>query len=145
LPVSITELREKGRLLEAELARIAAVSDSLDTRAGVAIGFAGVLAGLLVQAKSPGAMLRAAAIVALAAAVVGVGAAWPYRLEAPDPQAVARAYDSLAEYDATAIVTQATLRAITFNTGITELKRLLLTLTVVGLVAAIVLAAIGVW
>lgn len=41
MAVFIIELREKARPLEAEFVRVTAVSDSLDTGAGVAIGFPG--------------------------------------------------------------------------------------------------------
>jgi len=52
MPVSLVELREQARLLEADLTRQTASSDSVDTRAGVAVGFAGVLVGLLLQVRS---------------------------------------------------------------------------------------------
>jgi hypothetical protein len=144
MAISVTELREKARLLEGEFGRVTAISDSLDTRAGVAIGFAGVLAGLLVQVRSPGTTLRAAAFIALIYAVAGVATAAPRRLAAPDPLIIADLYNKLPEQDATEIASRATLRAIDPNTGIAQRKRLLLIVTVVGLVAAVFLAAIGV-
>jgi hypothetical protein len=144
MPVSVTELREQARLLEAELSHQAALSDSLDTRAGVAIGFAGVLAGLLVQVKNPDATLRAAVIVALVSAFIGLLAAFPRRFQTPDPSIVTGWYETLPETDATAFLAGTRLRAIQANTFITESKRLLLAAAVVVLVAAVVMAAVGV-
>jgi hypothetical protein len=144
MPVSITELREQARLLEVELTRQAVLSDSIDTRAGVAIGFAGLLTGLLVQARHPDAALHRAVGVALASAFMGVLAAFPRRARSPDPEIVADLYERLPETDATAILSQARLRAIQTNTTITESKRILLTLAVVILVAAILMSALAV-
>jgi hypothetical protein len=97
LPVSVTELREQASLLEIELSRQAALSDSIDTRAGVVIGIAAVLTGLLLQAAHPAARLRDAAIVALASAVAGLMAAFPRRMQSPDPEIVADLYERLPE------------------------------------------------
>ncbi len=143
MPVSVTETREQARLLEAELTRQATVCDSVDTRAGVAIGFAGVLAGLLVAAKHPGAELHAATGAALVAAFVGLLAAFPRRMQSPDPDIVSDLYENLSEAEATAILVKARLRAIQANNFITESKRLLLTLAVLILVVGIFMSALA--
>ena len=144
MPVSVTELREQARLLEVELSRQVALSDSVDTRAGIAIGFAGVLTGLLVGAKNPNAMMRHAVIVALVSAFVGLLAAFPRRLQSPDPAVITDLYQHLPESDATQILSGTRLRAVQANNFITESKRLLLALAVVILVVAIVMAALAV-
>jgi hypothetical protein len=142
--VTVIELREEARLLEAELARQSTLSDSLDTRAGVAIGFAGLLAGLLVQVKNPNSTLRGAAVVALVGAFIALAAAFPRRTQYPDPEIVADLYEQLPEEAATEILSKNRLRAIRTNTSITESKRLLLTLAVMVLVVAIVMSALAV-
>jgi hypothetical protein len=144
MPVSVTELREEARLLEAELTRQAALCDSIDTRAGVAIGIAAVLTGLLLQAAHPNARLRDAAIVALASAVAGVLAAFPWPLQFPDLAIVADLYERLPEADATAILSRERLRDIHANSLLATSKRLLLTLAVMVLVVAIVMSALAV-
>jgi hypothetical protein len=144
MAVSITELRERGRLLEAELARLVALSDSLDTRAGVAVGFAGVVTGLLVQLKHVNNLLLGGVSAAFLAALLGLASAFPRRLETPDPRVIARYYEVLPEEQATGFACDTMLLAIETNTGITDLKRLLLTLTVIALVVAIVLSALTV-
>jgi hypothetical protein len=147
MPVSVTELREQARLLEVELTRLTALSDSIDTRAGVVIGIAAVLTGLLLQATHPTPRLRDAAIVALASAIAGVLTAFPRRMQSPDPAIVADLYDlyeRLPEADATGILSRERLRDIGVNKSIAESKRLLLTLAVVILVVAIVMSALAV-
>jgi hypothetical protein len=141
---SITELREQARLLEAELARLVALSDSLDTRAGIAIGFGGVLTGLLVQVKHVSDMLHAAITVAFVATIIGALAAFPSRLKSPDVKVITSFYDRLPEHQAVTFVCGARLTAIEYNTDITNIKRWLLTLAVVVLMAAIVLSALAV-
>jgi ABC-type enterochelin transport system permease subunit len=94
-------LREQVRILENELARLAALSDSLDTRAGIAIGFAGAVAGLLVQVRHPNQYMKAAIVAAMASATIGVLAAFPRRMKAPDAEVIASYYGRLPEQDAT--------------------------------------------
>lgn len=140
---SVTELREQARLLEVELTRQASLSDSLDTRAGIAIGFAGIVVGLLVGFKHSNETLHYATVVALVAAFVGLLAAFPRRSQSPDPEFVADLYERLPEPEATAILTGARLRAIRNNNSITESKRLLLGGAVAVLVVAIVLSTVA--
>jgi hypothetical protein len=144
MAVSITEVRERARLLEAELARLVALSDSLDTRAGVAVGFAGVLTGLLVQVRHVNNLLLGGVSAAFLAALIGLGSAFPRRLETPDPRVIARYYELLPEEQATGFACDARLTAIETNADITDLKRLLLALTVIALVVAIILSALAV-
>jgi hypothetical protein len=144
MAVSITEVRERARLLEAELARLVALSDSLDTRAGVAVGFAGILTGLLVQVKHVNNLLLAGVSAAFLAALIGLGSAFPRRLETPDPKVIARYYEVLSEEQATGFVCDARLTAIEASTDITDLKRILLALAMVTLVVAIILSALAV-
>ena len=144
MPVSVIELREQARLLEAELVRQAVVSDSTDTKAGVAVGFAGLLVGLLVQVKVANAMLHRAVVVALIAAGFGVLAAFPRRFQSPDPDVAADLLGQLPEMEATTLLNAIRLRSIDANRSITESKRLLLTVTVVVLVASIVLSGLAV-
>ena len=63
MPVSVNELREQARLLEAELSRQETSIDSSETKGGVLL--AGVLVGLLVQVKHPNVALRTAEAFAL--------------------------------------------------------------------------------
>jgi hypothetical protein len=144
MPVSITEIRERGRLLEAELARLVALSDSLDTRAGVAVGFAGIVTGLLVQLKHVDNLLLSALAAAFLAALLGLGAAFPRRLAAPDPHMIDSFYVMLPEDVATGFACDARLRAIATNVVITDLKRFLLAAAVATLVVATVLSALTV-
>jgi len=144
MPVSLVELREQSRLLEADLTRQAASSESLDTRAGVAVGFAGVLVGLLLQVKKPDATLDWAVGVALAAAVTDLTVVFPWRLQVPDSEIVADLYERLPETQATSIVSHMRGSAIGRNYSIIDWKRNLLSLCVVILFVAIVLAAIAV-
>jgi hypothetical protein len=144
MPVSVTELREQARLLEVELTRQATSSDSIDTKAGVAVGFAGVLVGLLVQVKQPHVALHVAVGIALTAAVFALGAAFPRRLRLPDPTLVADLYERLPEAEATSIVSQARARAIEQNYFIIESKRVLLALATAILLTAIAFSAIAV-
>ncbi len=142
MPVSDAELHEQARLLDEELTRQTALCDSIDTRAGVAIGFAGVLAGLIAVANRD-AMLHRAVILALASAFIGLLAGFPRRTQSPDPEIVADLYERLPEAQATAILSRTRLRAVRANTSITESKRLLLTLSVIVLVVAVVFATLG--
>lgn len=144
MPVSVVELREQVRLLEAELVRQAVVSDSTDTKAGVAVGFAGVLVGLLVQVKVANVMLHRAVVVALVAAGFGVLAAFPRRFQSPDPDVAADLLERLPEMEATTLLNGVRLRNINANRSITESKRVLLTITVVVLVVSIVMSALAV-
>ena len=144
MPASVIELREQARLMEVELTRQATSSDSIDTRAGVAVGFSGVLVGLLVQVKQPHAPLYAAVGIALAAAVVALAAAFPRRLRLPDPALVTDLYERLPETEATSIVSQTRARAIEQNYFIIESKRVLLSLATVILLTSIVFSAIAV-
>ena len=144
MPVSVVELREQARLLEAEIIRQSIVSDSTDTKAGVALGFAGLLVGLLVQVKVVNTMLHWAVLVAFVAAGFGVLAAFPRRFQSPDPDVVADLFERLPERDATALLNSVRLRNIGINRSITESKRVLLTITVMVLVASIVLAGLAV-
>ncbi len=142
--MSVTELREQAQILESELTRLSTLSDSLDTRAGIAIGFAAAIAGLLVQVKNPDRYLKAAVIVALASAVLGVVAAFPRRTVAPDAELMASYYDQLPEHVATKFVCKARSQAVRSNTIKTDLKRGLLALCVVVLVVAVLLAVLAV-
>jgi hypothetical protein len=144
MPVSLVELREQARLLEAELIRQAVVSDSTDTKAGVAVGFAGLLVGLLVQVKVANATLHRAVVVALIAAGLGVLAAFPRRFQSPDPNITSDLFERLPEIEATTILNGVRLRNINANRSITESKRVLLTITVVVLVASIVMSGLAV-
>jgi hypothetical protein len=144
MAVSIIEVRERARLLEAELARLVTLSDSLDTRAGVAVGFAGILTGLLVQVKHVNNLLLAGVSAALLAALIGLASAFPRRLETPDPRAIARYYEVRSEEEATGLVSDLSLTSIETITDITDLKRILLSVTVVVLVVAIILSALAV-
>jgi len=144
MPISVVELREQARLLEAELVRQAVVSDSTDTKAGVVVGFAGLLVGLLVQVKLANAMLHRAVLVAFVAAGLGVLAAFPRRFQSPDPEIVADLFERLPETDATALLNDVRLRNISANRSITESKRALLTITVIVLVASIVMSGLAV-
>jgi hypothetical protein len=141
--VSLTEIREEARLLDKELTRQGISSDSSDARAGIALGFAGVLAGLLVQVKHPSAPLQVAAVLALGAAIIALAAAFPRQLRNLDLEVVADLYERLPEADATSITSNARLRAIGRNYSITESKRLLLSAAVVVLVVAVGFSAIG--
>jgi hypothetical protein len=144
MPVSVVELREQARLLEAELIRQATASDSSDTRAGVAVGFAGVLTGLLVQVKQTNVVLHWAVGTALASAVVALAASFPRRLRLPDSAIVADLYESLPEAQATELLSRARVRAIGQNYAIVESKRGILTLAITILSAAVVLSALAV-
>jgi hypothetical protein len=144
MPVSVVELREQARLLETELVRQATVSDSTDTKAGVALGFAGLIVGLLVQVKVANPMLHRAVVVALVAAGFGVLAAFPRRFESPDPDVAADLFDRLSEVQATVLLNSVRLRNISANRSITESKRILLTITTVALVASIVMSGLAV-
>jgi hypothetical protein len=144
MPVSVVELREQARLLEAELAQQIASSDSVDTRAGVAAGFAGVLVGLLVQVKKPDTALDWAVGVALGAAIAALTVVFPWRLRTPDSEIVSDLYERLPEAQATSIVSNLRSSAIGRNYFIIDSKRNLLSLSLVILVLAIVLAAIAV-
>lgn len=143
MAVSLAEIREEARLLDTELARLAMSSDSSDARAGIALGFAGVLAGLLVQIKHPSALLHVAAVLALAAAITALAAAFPRQLRNLDMEVVADLYERFPEADATSITSKARLKAIGRNYPITESKRLLLSAAVVVLVVAVGFSAIG--
>ena len=144
MPVSLVELREQARLLEAELVRQAVVSDSTDTKAGVAVGFAGLLVGLLVQVKVANVTLHRAVVVALVAAGFGVLAAFPRGFQSPDPDITAALFERLPEIEATTLLNGVRLRNINANHSITESKRILLTITVVVLVASIVMSGLAV-
>jgi hypothetical protein len=144
LPISVTELREQAKLLDLELTRQATISDSIDTRAGITIGFAGVLTGLLVQVKHQNTLLHSAVAVALLSAFVGLLAAFPRRMTSPDAEIMASYYDQLAEDVATGFVCQARLRAIQDNIRITDMKRILLAAAMLVLVVAIVMSALAV-
>jgi hypothetical protein len=144
MPLSVVELREQARLLEEELVRQAIVSDSTDTKAGVAVGFAGLLVGLLVQVKVANAMLDRAVLVAFVAAGFGVLAAFPRRFQSPDPDIVADLFERLPETEATALLNAVRLRNINVNRSITESKRVLLTIAVVTLVGSIVMSGLAV-
>ena len=144
MTASVTELREQARLLEVELTRQAAAADSTDTRAGVAVGFAGVLIGLLLQAKHPGTTFHVGVGLALGAAVVGLAATFPRRLRFPDPMVVSDLFTLLAEEEAIEALSRVRIRAIEQNCGMIELKRILLSIAVLMLVAGLVLSAIAV-
>lgn len=144
MPLSVVELREQARLLETELVRQATVSDSTDTKAGVALGFAGLIVGLLVQVKVANPMLHRAVVVALVAAGFGVLAAFPRRFQSPDPDVAADLFDRLSEMQATVLLNSVRLRNISANRSITESKRGLLTITMVALVASIVMSGMAV-
>ena len=144
MPISVIELREQARLLEVELNTQAALSDSIDTRAGVAIGFAGLLAGLLVQVKHPGVDLHVAVCFALIAAVVALLSAFPRRLRSLDAVVVTDIYERMPEIPATETISRARLVAINRNYTIIDLKRVLLSIAVSTLVLTIILSAIAV-
>ena len=138
---SIVELREQAKLLEAELARQVASGDASETRAGVVVGFAGLLVGLMIQVKHPNTALHVAVGAALVAAIAALAATIPRRFRLPDPEAMADLYEQLPEAQATSILVRARIRAIGRNYSITESKRILLSLSVTLLVVAIVLSA----
>lgn len=130
--------------MEVELTHQASSSDSIDTKAGVAIGFAGVLVGLLVQVKQTNVALHVAVGAALVAAVVALAAAFPRRLRLLDPALVTDVYRYLPETQATSIISQARVRAIGQNYFIIESKRILLSFATVILLVAIAFSAVAV-
>jgi hypothetical protein len=144
MPVSVVELREQARLLEAELVRQAVVSDSTDTKAGVAVGFAGLLVGLLVQVKAVNAMLDRAVLVAFIAAGFGVLSAFPRRFQSPDPDIVADLFERLPETNATTLLNNVRLRNINANRSINESKRIFLVIALIVLVVSIVMSGLAV-
>jgi hypothetical protein len=144
MPVSVVELREQARLLEADLTSQVASSDSVGTRAGVAVGFAGVLVGLLVQVKKPDIALHGAVGVGLGAAAVGLVVVFPWRIRVPDSEIVADLYERLPETQATSILSHLRSRAIGRNYFIIDAKRNVLSLSLFILAVAIALAAVAV-
>lgn len=144
MPVSVNELREQARLLEAELSRQETSIDSSETKGGVLAGLAGVLVGLLVQVKHPNVALRTAEAFALVAALAALAAVFPRRLQMPDAQAVRDFYERLPETEATSMLSNLRLVAIGRNYSIVDSKRALVSAGVVILVVAAVLSAVAV-
>jgi hypothetical protein len=135
---SLDVVREE---LEAERTALEKRSDGADTRAGIVLGFSGVMAGIAVNSKSGWAV--PGLLVGVAAAVLAVRVVWPRTQTTIDPRALRGRYLAAPELRTKQAVLDTRIVDYEFNRDqvATKIKRL--KAAYAALAAAVVLTLLG--